>query len=599
MRKLNRPLCLLLGATTFASVLNAGPARRQLVTLTQPSGDPLQAQFFGDEFGSVYVDMLGQRLHQDSLGYWRPMSAEQATEDHARIMKRRQDRATENAAEPFDGQSATRAATDTDTRAKANLTVGEHRMLTLLIQFPDLEFQQSSLDNFDDMLNGTDYTYQGATGSARQYFRDNSMELYSPIFDVVGPVTLSKSYVYYGGNGNGGGDQNARTAIIEGIRLAISQGLITDLAPYDNDGDGFVDLVYVIYAGNSEADGAGDDYIWPHQWVITTNTSGVSIDKTRCYKYACSSELMLKNKQNYLDGIGSLCHEFSHGLGLPDLYNTGSEAGCYGMDHWSIMDQGCYNNDGHTPPNFTAYERQALGWLKCDTLPASGDVLLPRLATDNKAYVYYNPANPQEAFFFENHQSEGWDAYYDYTTVQLHGLMITHLDYDAKIWTANEVNNDPAHQHYTVVPADGVLYSYDKVNSNSDYTKFLRSFRNDLWPGYTSKNTAFSAETTPSATFFTGDSATFIITNIAEDAEGNISFHIEPNPNFVSSDNSGETAIEGLPADPWTGRFVDVYDLAGRRVRSGVECEALGQLHLPAGYYMLHDGKTSHKVYVK
>jgi M6 family metalloprotease-like protein len=605
MRTNYRTLCLLLGATTFATSLNAGPTRRQVVTLKQPSGVTFQAKFVGDEFGSFYVDLAGQRLRRDSLGYWRPMSAEQATEAHAQIMKRRTDRAADNAAASAPTGETRAMDLDAATRSKANLTFGEHKMLTLLIQFPDLQFQQSSLDHFDDMFNGTDFTYQGATGSARQYFRDNSMEQYDPTFDIVGPVTLTQNYAYYGGNDKDGSDKNARSAIIEGIRLAINQGLITDLSPYDNDGDGTVDLVYVIYAGYSEADyddeEEGADYIWPHQWVIPTTQNGVATGKTRCYKYACSSELMKVNKMDYLDGIGSICHEFSHGLGLPDFYNTGSETGCYGMDRWSHMDQGCYGNNGHTPVNFTAYERQALGWMQCETLPTSGDVVLPRLATSNKAYVYYNPANPNEAFFFENHQSEGWDAYYDYSSkVSLHGLMITHLDYSDKAWEANTVNNTPTHQRYTMVPADGALFSYDKVGSSkTQYSKFLTSFRNDIWPGYTSKNTSFSAETYPSATFFTGDSATFVLTNIAEDEEGNITFHIEPNPNLVSSNNSGATGIEDLTTDPWTGRFVDVYDLAGRRVLSGVESQALWQQHLPAGYYMVHDGKTSRKVYLK
>lgn len=595
MRKMKYlPLCLM-AATAFT--LNAGPAKRTTVTLTQPSGTTLEATFCGDEFGSFYVDRSGQRLHRDSLGYWRPMSALQAEQSFQQQLTRRRERSLDNTTE---SEPLTRSA---ETRAKESVTLGEHRMLTLLIQFPDLQFTLGTKEQYDQMLNGTDYTYQGATGSAQRYFRDNSMEQFIPTFDIVGPVTLSHEYAYYGGNDTSGSDKRAREAIVEGIKLAISEGLITDLTPYDNDGDKYVDLVYVFYAGYSEAAGAGDDYIWPHQWVVGTNS--LKIGNIRFNKYACSSELSTvpTDKTQYLDGIGSCVHEFSHGLGLPDFYNTGSQAGCYGMDKWSVMDQGCYNNDGKTPPNFTAYERQTLGWLECTPLPEDSDIVLPRLATDNVAYVYYNPSNKNEAFFFENHQAEGWDAYYDYSISKLHGMFITHLDYDTKVWDANEVNADPTHQHYTLVPADGNLLPYDQadVTTSAGQKKFLTEYRNDIWPGRSGQYTEFSRATTPSATFFTGDSATFHISGIKEDADGNICFHVHPYgaPEHVTPSDSTSSAIALIPTDATESHYVDIYDLAGRRVLSAVERTALSTLPLRPGYYMIHDGKSARKVYVK
>jgi M6 family metalloprotease-like protein len=574
-----------------ALTLNAGPALRTLVTLTQPDGTPIEATFRGDEFGSFYVDQFGQQLRRDSVGYWVPMTAREVSEAEEHRLSLRRQHALDMQ-QPVTEAYATRAL-----GSASKLTLGEHHLLTILVQFTDLEFTTGTNERFEEMLNGEDYTFQGATGSAQRYFLDNSQERFKPIFDVVGPVTLSHDYAYYGGNSSkSSSDLRAREAMNEAVKLAISEGLITDLSPYDGDGDGYVELVYLFYAGHSESDGAGDDFIWPHNWSFTTP---ITLNGVRIQNYSCSSELRGSKNSTYMCGIGSCVHEFGHGLGLPDFYNTGSNTGCYGMDRWSVMDQGNYCNSARTPCNYTAYERHSLGWLDYDTLPTMGDVVLPNIATSNKAYVYYNPSNPDEAFIFENHQSAGWDAYYDYSgATKLHGMFITHVDYEQSLWKLNHVNIDPTHQHYTMVPADGELVPYDGVNSNETYTSFLRQMRGDIWPGRT-KATEFSRSTAAPAVFFTGDSASFQISNIAEDSVGNITFHIEPY-GYVATPNESdsiESAIDFVTADA-SSRYVDLYDLAGRRIYSGVERTELNALPLRQGYYLLHDGKATRKIYV-
>jgi hypothetical protein len=187
-------------------------------------------------------------------------------------------------------------------------------------------------------------------------------------------------------------------------------------------------------------------------------------------------------------------------------------------------------------------------------------------------------------------------------------MFITHLDYDTKVWDANEVNADPTHQHYTLVPADGNLLPYDQadVTTSSGQKKFLTEYRNDIWPGRSGQYTEFSRATTPSATFFTGDSATFHISDIKEDADGNICFHVHPygapehvTPSDSTSSDSISSAIALVPTDATESHYVDIYDLAGRRVLSAVERTALSTLPLRPGYYMIHDGKSARKVYVK
>jgi M6 family metalloprotease-like protein len=569
-------LLTLFAAATVSSLL-AIPARRQRVTVTDPDGTTHVVLYLADEFGATYLDAMGQHLRRDAEGYWRPLSATdvEIQETNVRRMK-----AARKPASSFHAPS-----------------LGEHHVPVLLVQFPDLKFTEGdSITHFEAMLNGDNYTYNGATGSAKKYFTDQSMGQYVPTFDIIGPVTVSQPYAYYGGNNKSGSDKRPQEMVSEGLQLAIQNKLLTDASPYDNDGDGFVDLVFVFYAGYSEssygADAGGEDYIWAHQWYTATpiTLNGISFSR-----YSCSSELWgtASDATKTFDGIGSFVHETSHGLGLPDFYNTGDSVGCYGMDQWSVMDQGCYNNNGMTPPNYTAFERQSLGWLTPDTLPAQGAYTLEDIGKSNHAYVYYNPSNPDEAFYFENHQPTGWDAYWGGYSGSLHGMLITHLDYDAMVWEDDAVNNSPKHQRYTVVPADGDLYPYDRVVSNSTYYNYLTSFRNDIWNG-TNGATSFSARTTPAARFYTGDTATFVMHDIQE-KNGVIQFTVES-----VQDTTDETALARVSTDAAeTSRYVDVYDLNGRRLLSGVERDGFMQrCPLPSGCYLLFDGKLSRRIFI-
>ncbi len=549
------------------------PAKRIQKTLVQPDGTTLTVTFCGDEHQSFYVDRYGQRLRQNAEGYWTAMNAAEVTAADKHWQGLRKKRTAE--------MSATQGVP----------SFGEHRLLTLLVQFSNLKFSAiGTPDHFENMLNGENYDFQEATGSAQQYFHDQSLGKYKPVFDVIGPVTLDNPYRYYGANNPAtGSDLRPREMIADAVKKAVEQGLISDFSIYDGDGDGYVDLVYVFYAGFSEAEDAGSNFIWPHAWNLSPT---MDYGGTKISKYACSSELMgtPEDQENLqLDGIGSCVHEFSHCLGLPDFYNTGQKAGCYGMDAWSVMDQGCYNNNGKTPPSYTAFERKSVGWMELDPLPASGEITLAPIESANHALVYQNPANEQECFIFENHQNQGWDSYFG--KFRQHGLLITHVDYDAAAWENNEVNNDPAHQRYTVVPADGTLDCYT-ASTQAEYAAWKNSFLGDIWPGNTAA-TRFNKATVPAAAFFTGEAATFDITGIAEMADGTITFKVSP----FDENGSGLTRT---PSDADGDEYVDVYDLAGRRILAGIRYRHIGNaIPLARGTYLVKGSREIRKIFVR
>ena len=228
---------------------------------------------------------------------------------------------------------------------------GSKHFLVLLVEFSDLKFTvQNPNDAFSRMLNSEGYSENGGTGSAADYFRDNSNGVFSPIFDVFGPVTLSGGFADYGGNDSDDSDKNPGGALVEACRKLDDS---IDFSDYDLDGDGVIDNVFFYYAGHNEAEG---DCIWPHASAIAGDDfvfDGVSLRT-----YACSSELRGANG-SLMCGIGTFCHEFGHVLGLPDLYDVdyeenGSADAVYAF---SLMCSGSYNNSGRTPPYLGALER--------------------------------------------------------------------------------------------------------------------------------------------------------------------------------------------------------------------------------------------------
>lgn len=342
------------------------------------------------------------------------------------------------------------------------------RGLLILVNFPDKEFTTPK-DTIDSMLNGENYTrnysykYGGYTydihseGSVRKYFEDQSFGAYSPVFDVVGPVTMSREMSYYGSNDRSGSDKHPEEMVIEACDSANIQFGV-DFTQYDNDNDGFVDFVYVIYAGYGEADGAPSTTIWPHQWnIYDYGYITHSIDGKILNRYACGNELSYFS--DIYDGIGTICHEFSHVLGLPDLYSTEQGSTHKTMGAWDIMDYGPYNNDGNTPPSYSAYERFYMGWITPRVLNEPENVTLHPLNESQEALllcdgnehnmVGWNPV-PKNFYLLEVRRLIGWDEY-----LPGQGMLLTKIQFNYNKWASNIVNNNASSQGVDLIEADG------------------------------------------------------------------------------------------------------------------------------------------------
>lgn len=446
MRKLLLSLILLvLTLSTFAV-----PAYRGWQTKSQPDGTTIQVRLIGDEFYHYWQDQAGNVVKCDSLGYWRVVESQPTP---ATIKARRQ-------ASPM-LQSRPQKAVGAPNLAP--------RGLVILVNFKDSQFKSANSSAMNDLMNSNSYTYNGATGSVRQFFSDQSDGQYTPEFDVIGPVTLSNNVAHYGANVDDerGQDQLPGDMVVEACSIANAQHAV-DFTRYDNDSDGYVDFVYIIYAGKGEADGGAANTIWPHSWDLESaayydNCSYTSsqrrFDGKYILNYACSGEI--DGQTGARAGIGTIVHEYSHVIGLPDLYDID-----YGQNYeneatpgaWHVMDGGSYNNDGNTPPNYTIYDKYFLGWKTPTNLGATAQNLsLKAAGTDGyNAYQITSGNSPlaatstTTAYYIENRQQSGWDAH-----VPGHGLVIWKLMYNQTAWNNNGPNDTDGILRYTIVSASG------------------------------------------------------------------------------------------------------------------------------------------------
>lgn len=447
MKKLSITLLLFaMSAMTFAV-----PARRGLSkTVTLADGTKVKVELRGDEHGHYWQSADGVRyVASETKGIYkvadmeairRNASARRKTMSAVRVKKMAKAAKTSGAAKASPAYTGTKKG------------------LLILAQFPDKKFESShDLALYKQIVNGQNYSDAslGFRGSVRDYFRDQSDGQFDFDIDVVGPVTVSQNYAYYGGNNLAGNDNHPEEMVAEACKLADAAVNFKD---YDWDGDGEVDQIFVVYAGHGEASWDDEDTIWPHAWSLK-DAAGITLtlDGVRVNSYACSCEL---GTDDGIDGIGAICHEFSHCFGLMDMYDT-SYSGNFGMCSWSLMADGSYNSGGFIPAEYTSFEKMSVGWKQ--PIEMTGDMEVRNLkpySDGGDAYILYNEANRNEFFLLENRQYVGWDA-----GLEDYGLLAIHVDYDAGVWAYNEVNttvdtySGNNHQRCTVIPADGVYDS--------------------------------------------------------------------------------------------------------------------------------------------
>lgn len=370
-------------------------------------------------------------------------------------------------------------------------TIGEVHSLVILVQFADTKFSTVGSDAhqfFNNMLNEPGFTYSnGANGSARDFYLNSSNGRFQPQFDVIGPVTLPEKYSYYGANQGSSVDNPARLEQFVREACTLADPLV-DFSQYDHNQDGYIDNIYFFYAGKGEADSGDGNAIWPHSAYYSDmakdaglSETSLKLDGIEVGNYTCSNEINGTLITPQPAGIGTFVHEFGHVLGLADHYDVNYGMTTFAPGSFDTMAQASYNNNGNTPAAFSAYERACLGWLDLTVLKNGVDSLnvLPDLNDSNKAYVVpVGGTNDEEYFIMENRQKKGWDAF-----IPGHGMLLWHIDYDAKAWEKNELNITGTHQRVDIVEADNKLTDNTRAGDPFPGTSNVTQCNLTSWAG--------------------------------------------------------------------------------------------------------------------
>ncbi len=495
-------LSLIMVCTVNADV--AQPGLWQKITLED--GTIVMAELRGDEFCHYWQTVDGNNYSLE-YGRYKAISMEELKK---RIATRRME---------FMKTEAKANARRLSMRSshKSHL-VGQKHGIIILVDFQDRKFTMTEPQKYySDMANVEGYDNGNQKGSVHDYFRDQSAGQFLVNFDIVGPVTMSNGYTYYGKDSEDGKrtDENVGAMICNAIAQASQY---VNWKDYDWDGDGEVDQVYIIYAGGGQASGGGDDTIWPHKWSVSAHPQSgykpIVVDDMRINTYACSNEV----RDSKIEGIGTICHEFSHCLGFPDMYDTTTNSGAtntnYGMGTWDLMCSGSHNQGGYCPPGYSSWEKMTAGWIVPTEL--TGDMVFDNVesqADNGQAFIVYNQGNSNEYYMIENRQRKGWDR-----SLAGSGLMIMYIDYDADVFnkynapnTYKEGVND--HQRLTIFCAD------DEQTTDTEATDLYPNNNNDMLSNYT----------TPVATVYNTNSdgsklMNIRISEIRQNEDGTMSF---------------------------------------------------------------------------
>jgi len=437
------------------------PANNQYVAKRMADGSTVMVRLAGDEFFSYMVTSDGRIVKEES-GVMVETGKTEADMNTQYVSRQRMK-------SKLMGENQQKVVAKTSSGAYS-------KGLVILVNFSDQSFTFSQSE-FNNMLNQQGYNNYGATGSVKDYFVDNSGGNYNPVFDVFGPYTLDHNTAYYGAPSEYDNDSRPAQMVLDAVRkLSADQNANVNFADYDCDNDSIIDNVFVFYAGcGQNYTGNSENCIWPHRWIVTTGntdateTSDLTFDNKRLYSYACTSELAGVQGSTSLCGIGVFCHEFSHVLGLMDLYVTDYSSDHKTVGSWDIMCSGNYLNNEHTPAGYSTFERFAVGWFNPPVISSSESYDIDYTLSSHEGFIitstgsfnydFHNPI-PYEYYVLENRQNESWDSY-----VPGHGLLIEKIKWNENKWISNTPCNNPNNMVVDMIEAGG---STDENGDSSD-----------------------------------------------------------------------------------------------------------------------------------
>ena len=227
-----RTLSLALVFALMSAIVFASPALRLLKTVCQPDGSLLTIVKCGDEYRSFFATTDGYVVVKGSNGYCYVSALDVSGRGDSGVWAHNEDErglseelwlnANGTTSENFMAFAASsRAAIETRALGTSDNPQGEVTYPVILVNFSDVSFSiTNAVDTFKRQFNEKGFSGGGAAGSVRDYFVAQSRGKYSPSFDVVCEVTLSKSRAYYGARVGNSNDSHVSEMVREAVNLA-------------------------------------------------------------------------------------------------------------------------------------------------------------------------------------------------------------------------------------------------------------------------------------------------------------------------------------------------------------------------------------------
>jgi immune inhibitor A len=360
---------------------------------------------------------------------------------------------------------------------------GTVNIVVVLVEFSDRKMDaRHTREYFEQLFFSTGVLLNG---SVKEYFDEVTHGMIQIEGQVVGPHELQRPLSEYahGESGTGLLSPNARTMARDAALAADPE---VDFAPYDNDGNGYVDAFIVIHAGRGAEQTGNTEDIWSHKWTLPGGP--YTADTTRIYGYLTVPEDCR---------IGVCCHELGHLLfGWPDLYDT--DYSSRGLGNWCLMAGGSWNGGGDIPAHPSAWCKVQQDWVSVSEPTTNTTINIADVKDGQTVYYLWKDGGPSNEYFLvENRQRRLFDQ-----RLPGDGLLIYHVD-ESIPGNANET-----HPKVALMQADGDRDLEQDVN---------RGDTGDPYPG-SSNNTIFNATSTPNSKSYGGIDTCVRVTDISPSA---------------------------------------------------------------------------------